>query len=86
MLILMRSAYETAIRNPEKIDAGAAKLAVAWAHDAAPYCHPKLISHEVGGRGSGSGQLIPRRGTVICYLPDNGRRNVPAAANEEKAA
>lgn len=55
-------------------DAAKLKEAAAYAQMAAPFIHPRLASHEVGGKGGG-GIPLDVRGTVNVILPDNGRRN-----------
>lgn len=56
------------------------RLAAAIA--AGPYYAPRLISHEVSGKGGGA---IPMSVTaqVAFYIPENGRRVAPPAAEND---
>ena len=57
------------------------KMAIA----VAPYVHPRLMSHEVGGKGGGALQMeVYSR--VVAYVPDNARRVAPAAPANDASA
>ena len=60
------------MRNPNTKQERRDKMAIA----AAAYCHPRLATHEVSGKG---GAAIPLAFTaqVTFYVPDNGRRVAP---------
>lgn len=76
LLACMRAAYRTAIKHQDRANAAMLELAARWAKDAAPYCHVKLISHEVSGKG-GSALQFQMNGRVEYFVPDNGRRVAP---------
>jgi hypothetical protein len=85
MLNAMRAAYQAAMKDPANVDMGLLKQAASWAQDAAPYCHPRLISHEVGGKG-GAAIPLSLQATVAFYVPDNARRVAPPDAANEAVA
>lgn len=86
MLNSARAAYAAATKDPEKVDTDLLKLAGAWAKDAAPFVHARMMTHEVGGKGGGPLQMQVA-GSVMFYVPESGRRVVPAApANDEHVA
>lgn len=59
---------------------------IACAHAAGPYYAPRLISHEVAGKGGGAIQFSGNV-QVNYYVPENGRRVAPGApANDAVAA
>ncbi len=61
-----------------------AQQMIACAIAAGPYYAPRLISHEVSGKGGGA---IPMSVTaqVAFYIPENGRRVAPPAAENDSA-
>lgn len=81
MLQSARTLFDAATKNPKRVNLDLIDIAVGYAKDAAAYCHPKMMTHEVGGKGGGAIPLAIA-GSVAVYLPDNARR----AANDEKPA
>lgn len=69
------------MRNPNTKQERRDKMAMA----AAPYCHPRLSTHELSGVGGGA---IPVgiQATVTFYVPDNGRQVAPAAPANDAVA
>ena len=57
---------------------------IACAIAAGPYFAPRLISHEVGGKGGGSIPLS-LNASVAFYVPENGRRVAPPAPENDAA-
>ena len=83
-LLLEWSRGEPMIINGEAVHLTAQnRLAAAIA--AGPYYAPRLISHEVSGKGGGA---IPMSVTaqVSFYIPENGRRVAPPAPANDAAA
>jgi hypothetical protein len=58
----------------EEYDRESLRDASTFANMAAPYCHPRLSTHELSGKGGGAIPL-EMSGVVTVYVPDNGRRN-----------
>lgn len=59
------------MRNPKASESRRDEMARA----AAPFVHPRLSTHEVGGIKGGTPIAHEVRGSVQVFLPDNGRRN-----------
>ena len=62
-----------------------AQQMIACAQAAGPYYAPRLVSHEVGGKGNGAIQMS-LNASVAFYIPENSRRVAPAAPANDAAA
>ena len=58
------------LRNPNTPQARRDKMAIA----AAPYCHPRLATHEIGGKGGGPIGVTFGGKVTVYHVPANGRR------------